>query len=121
MDRWRDSAHKNVNVKVVTGEERDQRIGIALQNAQKRQGHGDTRAAVQGLLDDAGAASVYQVASVIRRVSARQNEYLSIAQEERANTLIRHHSTVGLADRLVEHGLVERIRGEGDRRQFGSG
>jgi DNA-binding MarR family transcriptional regulator len=31
--------------------------------------------------------------------------------------LIRHHSAVGLADRLVEHGLVERVRGEGDRRQ----
>jgi len=31
--------------------------------------------------------------------------------------LIRHHSAVGLADRLVEHGLVERVRGESDRRQ----
>ena len=31
--------------------------------------------------------------------------------------LIRHHSAVGLADRLVEHGLVERVRGDGDRRQ----
>jgi hypothetical protein len=78
-----------VNVKVVTGEECDQSIGIALQNAQKRQGHSDTRAAVQGLLDDAGAASVYQIASVIRRVSARQNEYLPIAQEEGANTVAR--------------------------------
>jgi hypothetical protein len=78
-----------VNVKVVTGEECDQSIGIALQNAQKRQGHGDTRAAVQGLLDDAGAAGVYQVASVIRRVSATQNEHLSIAQEERAYALAR--------------------------------
>jgi hypothetical protein len=73
-----------VNVKVVTGKECDQSIGIALQNTQKRQGHGDTRAEVQGLLDDAGAASVNQVSSVIRRVSARQNEYLSIAHEERA-------------------------------------
>jgi DNA-binding MarR family transcriptional regulator len=31
--------------------------------------------------------------------------------------LIRHHSAVGLADRLVEHGLVKRVRGDGDRRQ----
>jgi DNA-binding MarR family transcriptional regulator len=31
--------------------------------------------------------------------------------------LIRHHSAVGLADRLVEHGLVKRVRGAGDRRQ----
>jgi DNA-binding MarR family transcriptional regulator len=31
--------------------------------------------------------------------------------------LIRHHSAVGLADRLVERGLVERVRGGGDRRQ----
>jgi DNA-binding MarR family transcriptional regulator len=34
-----------------------------------------------------------------------------------AHLLIRHHSAVGLADRLVEHGLVERVRGESDRRQ----
>jgi DNA-binding MarR family transcriptional regulator len=33
------------------------------------------------------------------------------------NLLIRHHSAVGLADRLVERGLVERVRGDGDRRQ----
>ena len=31
--------------------------------------------------------------------------------------LIRHHSAVGLIDRLGEHGLVERVRGGGDRRQ----
>ena len=31
--------------------------------------------------------------------------------------LIRHHSAVGLADRLMERGLVERVRGDGDRRQ----
>ena len=31
--------------------------------------------------------------------------------------LIHHHSAVGLADRLEERGLVERIRGMGDRRQ----
>jgi DNA-binding MarR family transcriptional regulator len=34
-----------------------------------------------------------------------------------AHLLIRHHSAVGLADRLVERGLVERARGDGDRRQ----
>ena len=31
--------------------------------------------------------------------------------------LIRHHSAVGLADRLASHGLIERIRDDGDRRQ----
>jgi DNA-binding MarR family transcriptional regulator len=30
---------------------------------------------------------------------------------------IRHHSAVGLIDRLAERGLVERVRGGGDRRQ----
>ena len=30
---------------------------------------------------------------------------------------IRHHSAVGLADRLEEHGLIHRVRQEGDRRQ----
>ena len=32
------------------------------------------------------------------------------------NLLLKHHSAVGLVDRLAEHGLVERIRAEGDRR-----
>ena len=31
--------------------------------------------------------------------------------------LIRHHSAVGLIDRLEEHGLVERVRSMTDRRQ----
>ena len=31
--------------------------------------------------------------------------------------LIRHHSAVGLIDRLEERGLVERVRGTTDRRQ----
>ncbi len=31
--------------------------------------------------------------------------------------LIRHHSAVGLVDRLEGRGLLERIRGDGDRRQ----
>jgi DNA-binding MarR family transcriptional regulator len=30
---------------------------------------------------------------------------------------IRHHSAVGLADRLMQRGLVERVRGADDRRQ----
>jgi DNA-binding MarR family transcriptional regulator len=30
---------------------------------------------------------------------------------------IRHHSAVGMIDRLAERGLVERARGEDDRRQ----
>jgi DNA-binding MarR family transcriptional regulator len=30
---------------------------------------------------------------------------------------IRHHSAVGLLDRLAERGLVERVRGSADRRQ----
>jgi len=31
--------------------------------------------------------------------------------------VLKHHSAVGLVDRLEGHGLVARIRGEGDRRQ----
>lgn len=31
--------------------------------------------------------------------------------------LIRHHSAVGLIDRLAQHGLVERVRDDADRRQ----
>src|SRR5690349_6828631 len=31
--------------------------------------------------------------------------------------LIRHHSAVGLVDRLAAHGLVERVRDDADRRQ----
>ncbi|MBZ5577843.1 MAG: MarR family transcriptional regulator [Acidobacteriia bacterium] len=31
--------------------------------------------------------------------------------------LVRHNSAVGLIDRLVEHGLVQRARGRDDRRQ----
>jgi len=31
--------------------------------------------------------------------------------------LIRHHSAVGLADRLMERGMVRRVRGGEDRRQ----
>jgi DNA-binding MarR family transcriptional regulator len=30
---------------------------------------------------------------------------------------VRHHSAVGLIDRLAERGLVERVRGQEDRRQ----
>jgi DNA-binding MarR family transcriptional regulator len=33
-----------------------------------------------------------------------------------ANLLLKHHSTVGLVDRLEERGLVARVRGDGDRR-----
>jgi DNA-binding MarR family transcriptional regulator len=31
--------------------------------------------------------------------------------------MVRHHSAVGLIDRLAEHGLVERVRQDEDRRQ----
>jgi DNA-binding MarR family transcriptional regulator len=51
--------------------------------------------AIQGL-DDPGGPTVGRLA-----------EYL----------MIRHHSAVGLIDRLEERGLVERVRGDGDRRQ----
>ena len=34
-----------------------------------------------------------------------------------AHLLIRHHSAVGLLDRLAGRQLVERVRGSGDRRQ----
>jgi DNA-binding MarR family transcriptional regulator len=51
--------------------------------------------AIQGL-DDPGGPTVGRLA-----------EYL----------MIRHHSAVGMLDRLEERGLVERVRGDGDRRQ----
>jgi DNA-binding MarR family transcriptional regulator len=34
-----------------------------------------------------------------------------------AHLIVRHHSAVGLVDRLADHGLVERVRGEDDKRQ----
>jgi DNA-binding MarR family transcriptional regulator len=34
-----------------------------------------------------------------------------------AHLIVRHHSAVGLVDRLADHGLVERVRGGDDRRQ----
>jgi DNA-binding MarR family transcriptional regulator len=34
-----------------------------------------------------------------------------------AHLLLKHHSAVGLVDRLVQHGLVERVRDGDDRRQ----
>ncbi len=34
-----------------------------------------------------------------------------------AHLFIRHHSAVGLVDRMEERGLIERVRGTGDRRQ----
>lgn len=34
-----------------------------------------------------------------------------------AHLLLKHHSAVGLVDRLEQHGLVERVRDEDDRRQ----
>lgn len=34
-----------------------------------------------------------------------------------AHLLLKHHSAVGLIDRLAERGLVERVRDESDRRQ----
>jgi DNA-binding MarR family transcriptional regulator len=51
--------------------------------------------AIQGL-DDPGGPTVGRLA-----------EYL----------MVKHHSAVGLVDRLEERSLVERVRGEGDRRQ----
>jgi DNA-binding MarR family transcriptional regulator len=51
--------------------------------------------AIQGL-DDPGGPTVGRLA-----------EYL----------MIRHHSAVGMVDRLEERELVERVRGDGDRRQ----
>jgi DNA-binding MarR family transcriptional regulator len=47
----------------------------------------------------------------------RSDPYSPTVGEIAARLLIRHHSAVGLADRLVERGLVERGRGDGDRRQ----
>jgi DNA-binding MarR family transcriptional regulator len=34
-----------------------------------------------------------------------------------AHLLLKHHSAVGLVDRLADHGLVERVRGDDDHRQ----
>jgi DNA-binding MarR family transcriptional regulator len=50
-------------------------------------------------------------------VRALTGSYGPTIGEIAGHLLIRHHSAVGLADRLVEHRLVKRVRGNGDRRQ----
>jgi DNA-binding MarR family transcriptional regulator len=56
----------------------------------------------------------YQMMLAIR---AWENADAPTVGELAAHLLLKHHSAVGLVDRLAERGLVERLRGEDDRRQ----
>jgi DNA-binding MarR family transcriptional regulator len=60
----------------------------------------------------------HQFLLTVRALTGSSSDsYSPTIGEIAAHLLIRHHSAVGLADRLVEHGLVERVRGDSDRRQ----
>jgi DNA-binding MarR family transcriptional regulator len=56
----------------------------------------------------------HQMLLAIRAVAEPEGPTIGSLAE---HLLIRHHSAVGLIDRLEEHGLVTRVRGEEDRRQ----
>jgi len=56
----------------------------------------------------------HQMLLAIRAVAEPEGPTIGALAE---HLLIRHHSAVGLIDRLEEHGLVERARGGADRRQ----
>jgi hypothetical protein len=78
-----------VGVKVITREEGGQSVRITLQDAKQGQDNGDTRAAIQRLLDDTGIARVGQVIAIKSFVGARKNENLTMAYEERVKTCAR--------------------------------
>jgi DNA-binding MarR family transcriptional regulator len=56
----------------------------------------------------------HQMLLAIRAVAEPEGPTIGALAE---HLLIRHHSAVGLIDRLEERGLVARARGAGDRRQ----
>ena len=56
----------------------------------------------------------HQMLLAIRAVAEPEGPTIGALAE---HLLIRHHSAVGLIDRLEERGLVERVRGGADRRQ----
>ena len=56
----------------------------------------------------------HQMLLAIRAVTEPEGPSIGVLAEQ---LLIRHHSAVGLIDRLEERGLVARARGAADRRQ----
>jgi DNA-binding MarR family transcriptional regulator len=56
----------------------------------------------------------HQILLAIRAAAEPDGPTIGVLAE---HLLIRHHSAVGLIDRLEEHGLVARVRGAADRRQ----
>jgi DNA-binding MarR family transcriptional regulator len=56
----------------------------------------------------------HQILLAVRGLADRQGPTVGELAE---HLIVRHHSVVGLIDRLEQHGLVERIRDDADRRQ----
>jgi DNA-binding MarR family transcriptional regulator len=56
----------------------------------------------------------HQMLLAIRGLAVDQNPTISQVAE---HLVLRHHSAVGLADRLEKRGLLERVRSDDDRRQ----
>jgi DNA-binding MarR family transcriptional regulator len=56
----------------------------------------------------------HQILLAVRGLADRQGPTVGELAE---HLILRHHSVVGLIDRLEQHGLVERIRDDADRRQ----
>jgi DNA-binding MarR family transcriptional regulator len=56
----------------------------------------------------------HQILLAVRALGDRQGPTIG---ELADHLFIRHHSAVGLVDRLAQHGLVERVRDDDDRRQ----
>ena len=56
----------------------------------------------------------HQILLAVRGLADRQGPTVGELAE---HLILRHHSVVGLIDRLEQHGLVERVRDDADRRQ----
>jgi DNA-binding MarR family transcriptional regulator len=59
----------------------------------------------------------HQMMLAIRAWSGPADEPAPTIGDLAGHLLLKHHSAVGLLDRLTERGLVERVRGAEDRRQ----
>ncbi|HLG69915.1 MAG TPA: MarR family transcriptional regulator [Chloroflexota bacterium] len=69
----------------------------------------ETAAKAAGLLPQQ-----YQALGVLKGAPSGKDTTVAYLAERMQ---IQHHSAVGLVDRLVQRGLVERVRSEADRRQ----